>query len=112
MHFLIEFIALSLGIVLASQSVAGFVVGSFWQVITIAILLFLFQKTVKPVLTILTLPISVISFGFFTIIINGFGVWVLALLLSGFSVSSFWVAVLGSLIISACAFIARLLIKS
>jgi putative membrane protein len=111
MHLLAQFIAIILGLFLASQSVGGFVVGTFGQVIAIALLLFVSQRTIKPAITVLTLPFTVISFGLFTIVINGFLVWFLAKLLGGFSVTSFGVAILGSLVISACIFLARLMTR-
>jgi uncharacterized membrane protein YvlD (DUF360 family) len=57
MHLLAQFIAIILGLFLASQSVGGFVVGTFGQVIAIALLLFVSQRTIKPAITVLTLAV-------------------------------------------------------
>jgi len=60
----------------------------------------LLNAIIKPILIILTLPITLLTLGLFALIINGFVLYLTALLVSGFYISSFWMAVLASIIIS------------
>jgi putative membrane protein len=53
---------------------------------------------IRPVLTILTLPISVLTLGFFYLLLNGLLFWAVGKLLNGFEVSGFWAAVFGGLL--------------
>lgn len=56
--------------------------------------------TIKPILVLLTLPINLITFGLFTLIINGFLLWLLGGMIKGFEVDTFLHAVLGALLLS------------
>jgi putative membrane protein len=62
-----------------------------WSVITLVI---------KPVLKILTLPITIITFGLFSLVLNTFLFWLMALIVPGFAVAGFWAALLGGLVLS------------
>lgn len=101
MHrILLRLCILILGIILASYIVPGITVSGPWPAIKAAILLGLFNIFIKPVLFILTLPINLITLGLFTLIINGFLLWSVGHMVTGFEVSGFFVSVLGSVIIS------------
>lgn len=53
---------------------------------------------IRPVLAILTLPISILTLGFFYLLLNGLLFWMVGKVLNGFEVSGFWPAVLGGLL--------------
>jgi putative membrane protein len=53
---------------------------------------------IRPVLTVLTLPISVLTLGFFYLLINGLLFWMVGKVLNGFEVNGFWAAVIGGLL--------------
>jgi putative membrane protein len=55
---------------------------------------------IKPVILLLTLPINVLSFGLFTLVINGIMLTLAGYLVTGFEVTSFWGAVIGSIFFS------------
>lgn len=65
-----------------------------------AIVLGLVNALVKPVLVILTLPITVLTLGLFLLVLNGLLFWAVGSLLPGFHVAGFWWAVLGALLYS------------
>ena len=56
------------------------------------------NSVIRPILAILTLPISVLTLGFFYLVLNGLLFWMLGKLLGGFEVNGFWAAVLGGLL--------------
>lgn len=53
---------------------------------------------IRPVLTLLTLPISILTLGFFYLVLNGLLFWMVGKVLNGFSVDGFWAAVFGGLL--------------
>ena len=55
---------------------------------------------IRPVLTILTFPITVITFGVFSVILNALLFWAMTLVVPGFVVAGFWPALLGALVLS------------
>ena len=78
----------------------GIHVDSFITGIMVALLLGLFNATIKPVLVILTLPITVVTLGFFLLVINVFVINLTAGFLDGFTVDGFWWAVIFSFVLS------------
>jgi putative membrane protein len=53
---------------------------------------------IRPILAVLTLPISILTLGFFYLLLNGLLFWMVGKLLNGFEVGGFWSAVLGGLL--------------
>src|SRR3990170_6632708 len=91
---------LALGVFLADYLVPGIEVTGYGPVIKAAVLLGLLNLFIKPVLFVLTLPINLLTLGLFTLIINGFLLWLVGQLITGFDVSGFFASVLGALVIS------------
>jgi putative membrane protein len=75
-----------------------------------ALLLGILNAFVRPMLLILTLPINIISLGLFTLVINGFLLYAVAGLVSGFEVTSFWKALLAAILISIVTALINILI--
>lgn len=65
-----------------------------------ALVLGLVNTLVRPILVLLTLPVTLLTLGLFIFIINGLMFWAVAQLVSGFYVASFWSAVGGALLYS------------
>lgn len=100
LNVLLRLIILTAGIFLASYLVPGINVSGYGAAIKAAALLGLMNMFIKPVLFILTLPITILTLGLFTLVINGLIFWFVGHAVSGFVVSGFFTAVLGSIIIS------------
>ena len=64
------------------------------------LLLGLVNAVVRPVLIILTLPITLVTLGLFLLVLNGLCFWLVASIVKGFYVAGFWSAFLGALIVS------------
>lgn len=73
-------------------------VTNFVSALIAAFALGLVNTLIRPLLTLLTLPISILTLGFFFLIINGFCFWMVGKVLNGFEVHGFWAAVLGGLL--------------
>jgi putative membrane protein len=104
--FLLRLATVALGLWLASELVPGLEVRSGWTLILSALLLGIVNAFVRPVAVILTLPLSILTLGFFLLVINAGMLGLVALLLDGFSISGFWSALFGSVIISVVGWLA------
>jgi putative membrane protein len=84
--------------------------GILTAVLVAACLVFL-HMIVKPVVTLLTLPLNIMTLGLFSIVINGVFFWFVAQIINGFTVSTFIAAVIGALVISIINWIISHFIK-
>lgn len=75
-------------------------VKSFGTALLVALVLGLLNLVVRPVLVLLTLPITVLTLGLFLFVINGLMFWLVSRMLDGFEVTGFWWAVLAALVYS------------
>lgn len=90
----------ALGLILISQYVPGIHVTGFYPALIAALVLGVFNLIIKPLLLILTLPITIITLGLFAFIINALLFQFAASFIEGFAVDGFWYALLGSLLLS------------
>ena len=65
-----------------------------------ALVLGLVNTLVKPILVLLTLPVTILTLGLFLVVLNALLFWGVAEMLPGFNVSGFWAAVLGAILYS------------
>ena len=78
----------------------GIMINSFWTAILLAIVMSLLNAIVKPILILLTLPITLLTLGLFLFVINALIVLLADKLLNGFEVRNFWWALLFGLLLS------------
>ena len=78
----------------------GVTVDSFLAAMIAALVLGLVNAVIRPLLVILTLPVTILTLGLFLFVINALLFWLVANLVQGFHVAGFWAAVLGSIIYS------------
>lgn len=106
--FRIFFIAL--GVLLASNIVPGIWVAGFWTAVLVAVILGILNVTIGALLKLLTLPLSILTFGFFFLVINALMFWAVSFV-KGFHVAGFWAAFFGSLIVTVVVIIGKRLVK-
>jgi putative membrane protein len=70
----------------------------FLTLIFAAFILGLLNSVLKPILHVFALPITILTLGLFTIVITGFVFWLATLIVPGFSVVSFWWAIIGGVL--------------
>jgi putative membrane protein len=75
-------------------------VASFWDALIVVIILALLNVTIKPLLIILTIPVTILTLGLFLLVINALMILLVDYFLSGFNVDGFWWALAFSLILS------------
>ena len=95
---------------------SGVQVSSFGSAMIAALVIGLLNVVVRPVLVVLTLPVTLITVGLFLFVINGLMFWFASGLLGGFHVTGFWPAVFGALLYSLLgllvdALLARLFLR-
>ncbi len=78
----------------------GITVASFGSALIAALVLGLLNMLVKPVLVVLTLPITVLTLGLFLLVLNVLLFWFAGSILRGFQVNGFWWAAIGALLYS------------
>ncbi|MBV9349520.1 MAG: phage holin family protein [Patescibacteria group bacterium] len=100
MKLLVRFLGSVLAILAAAYFVPGVTVSNFFAALLIAIVLGVLNVTVKPLITLLTLPFTLLTLGLFTFVINGLILWLAAAFVPGFSVAGFIPAFLGALVIA------------
>jgi putative membrane protein len=75
-------------------------VKSFGTALVVALVIALLNTFVRPILFILTLPVTIVTLGLFILVLNGFMFWIASSFIDGFVVPGFWWAVLAALIYS------------
>jgi putative membrane protein len=105
MKLVVRWLLLAAALLLVAQVYSGVVVASFGSAMLAAFVIGLFNTLVRPLLVLLTLPVTVITLGLFLFVINALMFWGAASMLDGFNVTGFWAALFGSLIYSLCGMV-------
>ena len=105
MGFLLRIIVNAAALWVAAQLVPGFVIAGLTPLVLAALVLGLINAIVRPVLVILTLPLTLVTLGLFLFILNAFCLWLTSRLVPGFEVQTFGSALLGALVISVVSWI-------
>jgi putative membrane protein len=102
MDFIIKIIISTLAVLISSFLLPGVRIedNNFFTALLVAVVLAFLNAVVKPIMVILTIPITIVSLGLFLIVINALIILLASKLVSGFHVNGFWWALLFSLILS------------
>ncbi len=100
MSILINWLISTLAILVAAYLIPGVQIQNYWTAIVLAVVLGLINAVIKPILVIITLPINLLTLGLFTLVINAVVILLAAAIVPGFTVASFWWALLFGLVLS------------
>ncbi len=100
MNIILRLLFNTLGLLIIAYYIDGIEVQGFYPALISAIILGLLNLIIRPILLILTLPITIITLGLFSFVVNAFLFLFAASFVEGFSVDSFWYALLGSVLMS------------
>ena len=100
MKFLAQLVVSTLAVIVTALILPGVHVDSAITAIIVAAVLAFLNAIVKPILVILTIPITVFTLGFFLLVINALMIMLAAKIVDGFHVDGFWVALIFSLMLS------------
>ena len=102
MKLLVRWLLLAAALLLVANVYPGVTVASFGSAMIAALVLGLLNTLVRPLLVLLTLPVTLITLGLFLFVINALMFFFAAHLLTGFHVANFGAALIGSLLYSLC----------
>jgi putative membrane protein len=100
MKILLKWLLSAASLLFVAYVYSGVAVDSFTSALIAAFVIGLFNVILRPILVVLTLPVTIITLGLFLFVINALMFWAAASVLGGFHVAGFGAALLGSLIYS------------
>jgi putative membrane protein len=103
--FLIRVLVNGCAIYLIAQIVPGIAVSGILTALGAGLVLGLVNAIVRPILLVLTLPVTLVTLGLFLFVLNAFCLWLTALLVKGFEIHGVWAAVFGALLVSVVSWV-------
>lgn len=111
MKFILKILISAAAVLLIANFLGGVQVESYSVAIIVALILGFLFAFLKPILVILTLPITIITLGFFLLVINTIIILLVDKLVSGFGVDGFWTAMIFSILLSIVESLLHSLVK-
>ena len=100
MGFIIRIVVYTLALLLAAHVVPGIRLDGLTSALVAGLLLGLINAIVRPILVVLTFPITLLTLGLFLLVLNAFCLWLVSVFVSGFHVAGFWPAFWAALLVS------------
>jgi len=100
----------ALALLTVAYVLPGITVDGFTAALVAALILGLINTLLRPLLILLTLPVTLVTFGLFILVINGLLFWFAGSVLKGFEVSGFWFGVFGALLYSIISSVLAMLL--
>ncbi len=100
MKIIFHFLILSIAVWLSTYVVSGITVDPIYVALIVGACLTLFNMFIKPIITILTLPLNIVTLGLFSLVVNGLLFWYLGYVIRGFTVTTFSAAFVGAILVS------------
>lgn len=98
--FLLTTLVSALGLLVVDLVIPGVTIATFPAALMAAISIGLVNGSVKPVLSVLSLPINFLTLGLFSLVVNGFCFWLASLFVPGFAVHGLLATILGPVVLS------------
>jgi putative membrane protein len=113
MRLLLAWLINAFALVAVAYLMPGISVASFTTALVAALVLGLINAVVRPVLVLLTLPVTIITLGLFIFVLNGLLFWFVGSFIQGFVVDGFWSGVFGAIVFSLISWLlSALLLRS
>lgn len=112
MYLLFRWIVNALALIGIAYIVPGFHVSSFYSALIAALVLGLVNALIRPILLILTFPVTVVTLGLFVFVVNALMIWMVSSMVKGFEVSGFLPALMAALIMWPVHFLVDALVKA
>ena len=110
MRLLLVWLINALALIAVAYLMPGVAVSSFGAALVAALVLGLINAVVRPVLVLLTLPVTLLTLGLFIFVLNGLLFWMVGTWLEGFEVGGFWSGVLGAILFSVVSWLLSALV--
>lgn len=111
MGFLIRVLVNGLAIYLVAQIVPGISVSGVLGALGAGLVLGLVNAVVRPILIVLTLPVTLVTLGLFLFVLNAFCLWLTSKLVRGFEVDGLWAALFGAFLVSLVSWLLSVFIS-
>jgi putative membrane protein len=103
--FLLRVLINAVAIYVVAVIVPGIEVDGVLTALGAGLVLGVINAVVRPILVVLTFPVTLITLGLFLLVLNGLCLWLTSLLVKGFQVQGFWAAVFGALLVSVVSWV-------
>lgn len=110
-QFLLTWLLTALALVITAHIVPGFAVKSFVAALVAAVILGLVNAIIRPILVLLTLPITLVTLGLFLFVVNALTIWLAGSITPGFIVAGFVPALLGSIVLTLVASVLNFVVE-
>ncbi|HTI17059.1 MAG TPA: phage holin family protein [Trinickia sp.] len=110
MTLLLTWVINALALLIITYLVPSIHIRSFGTALVVALVLGLINTIIRPVLIVLTLPVTIVTLGLFILVVNALCFWLASSLLKGFEVTGFWSAFFGSILYSIVSWLLSALI--
>lgn len=100
MNLILKILLSAVAVLVIARFLPGVSIENYTSAIIVAVVLGILRVTVKPILIILTLPVTILTLGLILLVINALIIMLADNLIDGFYVSGFWIALIFSLILS------------
>ncbi len=108
MKIILHWVILSASVFATTYIISGISLSPVLQTaLIVGAVLTLFNMFIKPIITILTLPLNIVTLGLFSLVVNGLLFWFLGAVIKGFSVSTFAAAFVGAILVSVINWILK-----
>ena len=108
---IVHLLSYCLGLYLTAQLVQGLYFDTIAALVLGAVVLTIVNAIIKPILTILTLPLNILTLGLFAFVINGFMLKITSLIVPGMAVGGFWAATFAALVLTVISGIINWLVS-
>ncbi|EKD32765.1 MAG: hypothetical protein ACD_76C00151G0006 [uncultured bacterium] len=112
MTLILRWVINAVALLLVAYLVPGISVQSFFSALLGALVLGLINAIIRPLLIVLTLPVNILTLGFFTLVINALMLWLASSMVAGFDISGIVPAFLGALVLWIVSMFTNHLIKA
>jgi len=111
MWLLLHWVLNAIALLIVAHVVPGVSVSDPVAALVAAVLLGLANAVIRPILILLTLPVTILTLGLFLLVINGLLFWAVSAVMTGFEVHGLWAGVLGALVYSLLTALLSLLVR-
>ena len=110
MRLLVVWLINTVALILVAYLLPGVNIASFTAALVAALVLGLVNTVIRPILVLLTLPVTILTLGLFIFVINGLLFWFVGSFIQGFQVAGFWWGVLGAIVYSLISWLLTALV--
>ena len=99
-EFFLHLILTAVALLVVANVVSGVVVGGFGSALIAALILGVVNAIVRPIMVVLTLPLTIVTLGLFLFVVNALMLWLASALVPGFEITGFGAALIGSVLLT------------